>query len=138
MIEGISGVVGTFSWLDPEEDSDSIHSAALRTPTPTPMPAGPRLDIEVGIHCALCRGLMISPQKSVEWESEAKARVVVDVYPVCPKCVHEVEGSPEFWINKIRELRRPDLKLIPGGAENPDAPSRDHLRLVEEPPEESE
>lgn len=49
-----------------------------------------------------------------------------------PKCVHEVQGSHEYWIEKLEEVRRPELKLIKGDGKNPEH-GHEHLRLVEAP-----
>jgi hypothetical protein len=58
-------------------------------------------------------------------------RVDVRVLPMCPRCVHEVQGSPEYWIEKLEAIRRPTLTLIRGDGESPESFRRDHLRPVE-------
>lgn len=126
-IEGVDDVVGTVSWASPKGD---IHAAGILDRPPS---AGERLDIEVAIKCGLCGELMPVPQRSVEWQSPTKALINVKVLPVCPRCVHEVQGSPEYWIEKFDALQRPQLKLIRGDGQSPEFGGRDHLRLVEGP-----
>lgn len=129
-LEGVDDVVGTVSWVAPDDDeAPAVHAAGILDHAPG---AGERLDIEVAIKCGLCGELMPVPQRSVEWQSPRKVRINVKVLPVCPRCVHEVQGSPEYWIEKFEELQRPKLKLIRGDGQNPDHAGGDHLRLIED------
>ena len=128
-LDGVDDVLGTVSWVAPADDAHFVHAAGILDHKPG---VGERLDIEVEIRCGLCGELMPVPQRSVEWQSPTKARIDVRVLPVCPRCVHEVQGSPEYWIEKFNELGRPQLKLIRGEAESPDLAGRGHLRLVED------
>lgn len=125
-IEGVDDVVGTVSWVGPVGD---IHAAGILD---HPRGGGERLDIEVAVKCGLCGELMPVPQHSTEWQSPTKAKIDVKVLPVCVRCVHEVQGSPEYWIEKLDELQRPQLKLVRGEGESPEAKGRDHLRLVDD------
>lgn len=129
-LDGVPDVLGAVSWVQPEIDQPVIRSAGLRS---REYGRGPNLHIEVAIRCALCGDLMIAPQRGVEWDSDSKARVEVKVLPMCPKCVHEVQGSPEYWIEKLAEVRSPKLKLISGDGEDPEHSGHEHLRLVETP-----
>jgi hypothetical protein len=128
-LEGVPGVIGTLSWLEPEADEGFVRTAALGEPTSGD---GASLDIEVSIKCALCGGLVIAPQRDVDWQSDTKIVINVNVLPLCPTCIHEVKGSPEYWIEKLEELSRPKLTIIDGGAENSEHTDRVHLRLVED------
>lgn len=50
------------------------------------------------------------PGPGPAWKSAERAKVTMNVFPVCRRCVHEDDGSPGFWVEKFREVTRPHLE----------------------------
>lgn len=134
-LESDSGF-GALSWLDSNDVGSSVRSAMLRAPPPKLEPTRQTISIHAAIACALCEGLLYVPSHSVEVVSEREVDLRLSVLPVCPKCREQL--GDDYFLEQLRNLRRPRLELIPGDGQDPVARDRQHLRLVERAPDDED